>query len=153
VKVPDYFGRLLVRPLKDGRRWALDSIFGFSSRSGVVVQIPIGFTSDFASIPRILWSIAPPIGQYSAAAWIHDWLYWVQVTTRTEADAIFNEAMTISCVGSVKRAIIFRMVRLFGGAAWDTNAKDKARGVKRVVDMGGDVFLASAGGPDVSGTA
>lgn len=153
MKTPSYFGRFLVRPLKDGRTWAMGTIFGFSSRTGIVVQIPVGRTSDFASIPRPVWPLIPPIGKHGPAAWIHDELYWAQWTTREEADRVFREAMEFSGVGMIARATIYRAVRLFGGFAWRANARAKAAGVTRLVDLEADVFLAGLDGGDVGGMA
>jgi hypothetical protein len=40
-----------------------------------IIRIPVGFTTDGASIPSFLWSIYPPWGRYSRAAVAHDFLY------------------------------------------------------------------------------
>ena len=149
MRTPDYFGRLLVRQMRNGTTWVSQCIFGFSSTLGITVQVPVGFATDYASIPRALWSFLPPTGTYAAAAVIHDWLYWTQTTTREEADQVFREAMLVSCVGAAKRAVIFRAVRMFGGAAWRANAAAKARGVRRIEDIANDaLFLASTAGED-----
>ena len=42
------------------------------------VQVPVGFVTDFASIPRLFWSLLRPDGLYAYAAIIHDYLYWEQ---------------------------------------------------------------------------
>ena len=109
MRTPDYFGRLLVRQMRNGTTWVSQCIFGFSSTLGITVQVPVGFATDYASIPRALWSFLPPTGTYAAAAVIHDWLYWTQTTTREEADQVFREAMLVSCVGAAKRATIYQL--------------------------------------------
>lgn len=38
-----------------------------------VIQIPDGFQTDLASVPRIFWSVLPPDGTYERAAVVHDW--------------------------------------------------------------------------------
>ena len=40
------------------------------------VDVPIGFVTDLASIPRIFWSILRPDGAYTYPAIVHDYLYW-----------------------------------------------------------------------------
>ena len=35
---------------------------------GGVLTVPAGFPTDFASIPRGLWNVLPPIGKYDAGA-------------------------------------------------------------------------------------
>src|SRR5690348_11529740 len=40
------------------------------------VKVPIGFVTDFASIPRVFWTMLPKDGLYTYPAIIHDFLYW-----------------------------------------------------------------------------
>ena len=48
------------------------------------------FMTDFASIPRPLWSILPQWGRYGNAAVVHDFGYWTQ--TRPRACVVPREA-------------------------------------------------------------
>lgn len=98
-----------------------------------VVVVPAGFVTDFASTPRILWSVLPPTGRYQLAAVVHDFLYWDQRCTREEADAVFRVAMAESLVDAAKRDLLWKAVRKGGDAAWKTNADDRAAGRPRVV--------------------
>ena len=91
------------------------------------VSIPIGFRTDFASVPRFFWRVIPPIGLYGKAAVVHDylcenkhawqvseqgsWSYYA--VSRKEADKIFRDAMAVLGVGKVKRNIMFWGVRLY----------------------------------------
>jgi hypothetical protein len=55
--------RLELSPLDDGRRWELLAPFEYHvgcEGSGIVIVVPAGFVTDFASIPRFLWAILPP---------------------------------------------------------------------------------------------
>src|SRR5262249_56554985 len=86
-------------PFGDGR----DSMLTVNLRYQVlqttfVVVVPAGFVTDFASTPRALWSVIPPIGRYQLAAVVHDFLYWDQACVREQADAIFRVAMAESNV-------------------------------------------------------
>lgn len=38
------------------------------------VDVPIGYLTDGASVPRVFWSLIPPWGAYGQAAVLHDWL-------------------------------------------------------------------------------
>lgn len=58
----------------DGKRFTLREPIIYPTADGTIV-VPIGFVTDFASIPRFLWSIYPPTGRYQRAAVLHDWLY------------------------------------------------------------------------------
>ena len=52
------------------------------------VSVPAGFVTDFASIPRGLWTALPRDGDYVWAAVVHDYLYWYQTTTKNVADGL-----------------------------------------------------------------
>lgn len=86
--------------------------------SGDVISVPAGFRTDFASVPRVLWTIVPPVGLYGKAAVIHDFLYVFKLRTRAEADRIFLEAMAVLGVPLVQRTLMYQAVRLGGGGGW-----------------------------------
>lgn len=106
--------------------------------SGRKVIIPVNFETDFASIPRGLWNILPPVGAgYDKAAVVHDYLYrggfitslaYDPVTqqeyelhedvTRAQADAILKEAMDALGVGWWTRNMIYAGVRVGGHIPW-----------------------------------
>ena len=97
------------------------------------VTVPIGFVTDFASIPRIFWSILPPDGKYTYPAILHDYLYWTQTRTKEVADNILKFGMEDFSVGTVTSMAIYNAVRAFGGSAWNENARLKSVGEKRVL--------------------
>ncbi|MDI5166053.1 DUF1353 domain-containing protein, partial [Salmonella enterica subsp. enterica serovar Montevideo] len=33
-----------------------------------VIEVPVGFVTDLATVPRIFWSLLPPDGEYAKAA-------------------------------------------------------------------------------------
>lgn len=37
-------------------------------------SVPLGFITDLASVPRVLWALLPPHGRYAKAAILHDYL-------------------------------------------------------------------------------
>lgn len=83
------------------------------------IQIPAGFITDFASIPRVLWSILPPTGGYGKAAVVHDRLYRTPgLCTRAQADAVLKEAMQFLQVGWWTRQVIYAGVRVGGGSSY-----------------------------------
>ena len=60
----------------DGRNWVIRKDFGYavgSEDSGEVIDLPTGFVTDFASVPRPLWWLYPKWGKYGNAAVIHDY--------------------------------------------------------------------------------
>lgn len=120
---------LVVTPLPDGNTWILLCDFGYevgSLGSGDVIDVPIGFHTDFASIPRILWAVLPRWGKYGNAAVIHDYLYWVQTRSRLEADNILLEAMVVLEVGFLTRYAIYWGVRLGGWWPWAMTSSNRS---------------------------
>ena len=98
-----------------------------------VVLVPTGFVTDFASVPRLFWSIFPPIGRYGYAALFHDYVYWEQKIPRGDADLIFRETMKELAVSRLVTSIMYRSVRLFGLFAWRNNRKAKRNGERRIL--------------------
>jgi hypothetical protein len=102
------------------------------------VDAPMGFITNFGSIPRPLWGLPglSPFGKLRRAYVIHDKLYQAPVvrtaTTaraidREEADQILLEACEVLGANWLNRRIIFRAVRLGGGVSWHRyRAQDRA---------------------------
>lgn len=97
------------------------------------VNAPFGFVTDFASIPRIFWTLLPRDGQYTYAAIVHDYLYWNQATSREDADKVFKAVMKEFGVSAAHVATIFTAVRTGGGIAWSRNSRARAAGERRVL--------------------
>jgi len=91
---------------------------GYSGSDDRII-VPSGFITDFASIPRILWVFWPPMGQYSGAAILHDYLYSSQKHSRDRCDDIFMEAMVVLGVSRRTRYALFYGVRCGGWCAWN----------------------------------
>jgi hypothetical protein len=97
------------------------------------VEAPKGFVTDFASVPRMFWSLLPPDGNYSHAAVLHDYLYWTQSVSRETADEIFRMAMVDMKIKDSTIKIMYEGVNKFGKIAWDNNAKLKKAGERRIL--------------------
>lgn len=85
--------------------------------SGDVITVPAGYCTDFATVPRPLWSILPPVGRYGKAAVIHDYLCDTEERPRKESDMIFREAMEVLNVTPWKITIMYLGVRLWSISA------------------------------------
>ncbi len=101
--------------------------------------VPEGFEHDFASIPRLLWSLIAPI-DLGIASIFHDWLYtragraetlrWTdagweavpEVWTRRDADRLFARLMREQGVARWRRRAAFLAVRAVAGRFWDQPA-------------------------------
>jgi Protein of unknown function (DUF1353) len=124
----------VVKPFADGRDWVLMRPLSYDiPAAGQHGIVPQGFVTDFASIPRGLWSALPPYERYGPAAIVHDYLYWTQRCTREQADMAFREAMRESGVPAWKREGIYEAVKVGGEGAWQQNARDRRRGLLRII--------------------
>jgi hypothetical protein len=84
------------------------------------VDVPRGFLTDGASVPRVFWSILPPWGEYGQAVVLHDYLceqlgYYVddpilgrrwKSLSRKEVDETLYEAMNVLKVTQWKQVVI-----------------------------------------------
>lgn len=114
------------------RKWKLHSPFRYyvgEEGSDEFIDVEIGFITDFASVPRPLWTIFPPDGEYTAAAVVHDYLYSKcgvldkKTYSRKDSDKIFKEAMGVLMVPGLKRDLMYRGVRMFGWIPWNKRKK------------------------------
>jgi hypothetical protein len=97
------------------------------------VQVPIGFVTDFASVPRVFWSLLRPDGLYAYPAIVHDYMYWTQDRPKEVADSILKFGMEDFGVDSVTSGAIYAAVSNFGSSSWDENRRLKASGEKRTL--------------------
>ncbi|EUB33198.1 MULTISPECIES: DUF1353 domain-containing protein [Fusobacterium] len=102
----------------DDKYWEVMEDYYYKTSRGII-RVPKGFRTDYASVPRIFRNIINSYGKHGRAAVVHDWLYSSQCkidVTREEADKIFLEIMKECGVGSIKRNLMYRMVRIFGAS-------------------------------------
>lgn len=119
-----FLDALILEPLDNGYTWKIIEPFDYevgNLGSGEKIDVPIGFVTDLASIPRLFWNIMPPFGRYSRAAVLHDWLYHTQQYTRKKSDHILLEAMAVLNVSWITRWTIFLGVRSGGWMAWNSH--------------------------------
>jgi hypothetical protein len=124
-----------VRAFGDNKFWIVleDMRYVIGSTQDQII-VPKGFVTDFASIPRELWSLGlSPHGRYSRAAIVHDYLYWSQGCSREQADRLLLLAMKESSVGTFDQVLVYQGVNVGGKSSWDANAAERRRGLPRVV--------------------
>ena len=116
-----FLSALVITKLPDGH-WKLHEPLRYQSRRARTrFVVPAGFVTDLASVGR--WPVAFWLAGDTAheAAVIHDAMYQLRlVGTRRQADAIFNEAMTVSGVPAWRRWLMYRAVRFGGQGSWDS---------------------------------
>jgi hypothetical protein len=93
------------------------------------INVPRGFITDLASIPRLLRAVFNVNGQTREAAVLHDYLYCSQgrlvilqkyfgSLTRAQCDRIFRDAMRDQGVNWLQRWTMWAGVRLGGWLYW-----------------------------------
>lgn len=108
-----------------------------SDIAGGDIVVPVGFMSDFASIPKVAWAIfmSPDDPRIALGSIVHDWLYGNignipvlgagndRITlTRDQCDRILAyEAMNELGATKIQQDSVYKLLHLFGGAAFNTD--------------------------------
>lgn len=112
------------------REWELTAQLRYHGNTDTFT-VPIGFRTDFASVPRLFWSFIGPTGLHTRAAVLHDWLYveaplvkgtkpgTLRRITREEADGLFLRVLREAGVSTWKSVTMHRAVRWFGRKVWN----------------------------------
>ena len=124
------------------RVWRIVAPFSFhSAERQRVINVPEGFLTDFASVPRLLWSIAPPSGEYDPAACVHDFAVRNRKPLSISLYAchrIFREALLTCGTAKWKAEAMYRAVLLFNwlapGDGWGSTPKSLLKRV-RAIDL------------------
>jgi hypothetical protein len=77
--------------------------------------VPVGFHTDFASVPRIFFWLIPTYGAYTKAAILHDFLCNTLPISRADADGLFRRAMRELNVPFLRRWMMWAAVRAASG--------------------------------------
>lgn len=73
-----FTGSLIIQEIEPGRRWRLVEPIRFEvdyEASGKIIEVPVGFETDGASLPPFLRCVLAVWGTYGRAAVVHDYLY------------------------------------------------------------------------------
>lgn len=87
------------------------------------LDVPAGFVTDGASIPRFLWRVLghPFEAQTIGPAVRHDHAYQTGSLTREAADERFYSDLKAAGVGAFKAWLFYRGVRLFGASHYKSD--------------------------------
>ena len=96
---------------------------------GNPIYVPKGFSTDLASIPKFLWPILSPMGPYTPAAVLHDYLYATQPCPKEKADEMFRDAMLCLNVDTAIAEKIYKAVKDYGHSAWGGHSARLSTGV------------------------
>lgn len=96
---------------------------------GKVYEIPAGFKTDFASVPRSLWSIIPPHGLATVPSIKHDYIYINRVgeaefgryAARLAGDNVFHFDLLLEGMSETQAKLMHDTVRTHGESYWLKN--------------------------------
>jgi hypothetical protein len=89
-----------------------------------VIQVPVNFVTDFASVPRIPLAFLLTGNTSHKAAVVHDYLYTTQPFSRSICDAILKEAILVCGEPAWRAQLMYLGVRIGGWKPWNRRAKD-----------------------------
>ena len=112
----------VIRHVPDRNRWIIQEPLAYSGE--VDINVPIGFETDLASVPRIFWGIIPHSDKHIVeGSIIHDFMYsgHTLVKSRSQADRILR-----ACCKEMKAPpwyywAVWIGVRIGGGPGWRRN--------------------------------
>jgi len=91
--------------------------------SDEIIIVPENFITDFASVPRLFWSIISPVDKHGKAAVVHDRCYYYALYSRKRCDEIFREALEVLEVEPWKVWCMYKSVRIGGWYAWNKHRR------------------------------
>lgn len=114
--VAHFAGRLELYELAghQGRWFCLLADLTYVDDDGRRYTAPAGTMTDFASIPRPLWSLVPTYGKHTKAAVIHDHLCTERRWHSRKVHDLFGRMLKTCGCSWLVRTGMHRMVRLFG---------------------------------------
>ncbi len=105
---------LKVEFVDGGKRIKTLDVIPFITPALVCDEVPAGFVSDLASVPRFFRRLFPKMDSHYRAAIIHDYLCeYPTITTKADADEMFLRAMTRDKVPYWKRMAMYWAVRAY----------------------------------------
>jgi hypothetical protein len=122
---PYFIGNLDTRLINDDRAGLSELLaeFGFySAKLKRKFTAPIGFRTDFCSVPRVPLAYTILGNRARKTGTIHDWLYTSHEVTREEADELLREMLVINGVSACEAEEFYLAVRAFGGSHWEPAA-------------------------------
>jgi len=122
-------GNLVVKLVEDDEsgRWELMQPLSFTSEvAGQTFTAPVGFTTDFCSVPRVPVAFSLLGDRARKSGTIHDWLYTSHVVDRETADKVLREMLLQNGVDALEAEAFYAGVRLGGGSHWGPDPKAAA---------------------------
>lgn len=103
-------------------------------------EVPKGFETDGASIPRFAWITTgtPFDPKHIRAAVLHDFMYQAGIVERKAADDLFRQMLREDGVGGYQAGKMYFALRIFGRIAWHRYRKQRQGGENARVRVSGN---------------
>jgi hypothetical protein len=118
----------------DDRFWILGDPLIVEVGDGERIEVPVGFTTDGASVPRWAQKVTgwdPWDDPQRWAGVVHDWLYSQPGVSKSRADSIFRALLASEGTSRWKRDAMYAAVV---AAGWSAYRRDQRRGPRIFVD-------------------
>ena len=113
----------------DDRFWILGDPLVVQVDGGERIEVPVGFTTDGASVPgwaQTLTGWEPWADPQRWAGVVHDWLYSQPGVSKSNADDVFRAVLASEGASSWKRKLMYAAAVVAGG--WRAYRADQASG-------------------------
>lgn len=104
--------------------WEVLTAFRYQSDLVGLITVPLGFVTDFASVPRIPFVFEAVGDDANKPAVVHDYLYYSALFPKPTADKVLLEAMAAIGMSGWRRYVIYWGVVLGGFVAWNNHRKN-----------------------------
>jgi Protein of unknown function (DUF1353) len=107
--------------------WTLVAPLEYQSEAGPIYSVPIGFKTDFASVPRIPFIFEAFGDKANLSSTLHDFLYSKQSDNlnppidRQQADSLLREATIAQGCSEAVAEALYLGVRAGGESHWKTD--------------------------------
>lgn len=89
-----------------------------SDVAGIKITAPIGFETDFCSVPRVPLAYTLLGDKYRKAGTIHDWLYKSHILNRGLSDEVLREMIILEGCCHIDAMAFYLAVKQFGSSHW-----------------------------------
>lgn len=104
---------------QDDGKWILrEKLTYLSEAARRTIDVPAGFRTDLASVPRlpVVYLLCGDCAREAAV--VHDYLYTTHQVDRATADAVLREASAVTGVATWRRWLMYWGVRIGGARHW-----------------------------------
>lgn len=117
----EFIGRLSANLVDDDLAglWRLMEPLSFhSDLLARTFTAPVGFETDFCSVPRVPLAYDLLGNRARKSGTIHDLLYTTHEVTREQADQVLREMLLVDGVNECEAEEFYLAVRMFGASHW-----------------------------------